>query len=90
MALPRYEVHPSDITDLPCNWQLPSGVTVSSVAPTVSPAGPTVTGSAPSSTQSQTRFSGGTTDILYQVDEVVTFSNGEKRTSEFEVFVKNN
>ncbi len=32
----------------------------------------------------------GFADVLYQVEEVVTFSNGEKRVQEFEVMGKNN
>lgn len=89
MALVRYDQHPSAIVDYPCDWQLPSGVTISSVASTVSPAGPTVSGSAPTTVRSQTRVTSPTADVLYQIEEVVTFSNGEKRVQEFEVMGKN-
>lgn len=90
MALQRYEVALTDIWDFPDNWQLPTGVTISGVSSTVSPAGPTVSGSAPDSDTSQTRFtaSGGAAGTLYTVSEVVTFSNGEKRTPQFEVFIR--
>lgn len=90
MALVRYDQHPSAVVDYPCDWQLPSGVTISSVSSTVAPAGPTVSGSAPTTTRSQTRVTSPTAEILYQIEEVVTFSNGEKRVQEFEVMGKNN
>lgn len=89
MPLTRYDQHPNAITDYPCDWQLPSGVTISSVASTVAPAGPTVAGSAPTTVRSQTRVTSPAADVLYQVEETVTFSNGEKRVQEFEVMGKN-
>lgn len=89
MALTRYDQHPSAVTDYPCDWVLPSGVTISSVASSVSPVGPTVSGSAPTTARSQTRVTSPTADVLYQIEELVTFSNGEKRVSEFEVMGRN-
>lgn len=90
MPLVQYEQHPNEIVDYPCDWRLPGSVQVSSVTSTVSPAGPTVTGSAPSATRSQTRVANVTADVLYVIDEAVTFSNGEKRVERFEVLGKIN
>ncbi len=90
MALVRYDQHPSAIVDYPCDWTLPTSVTITAVVSTVLPAGPTVSGTFPTTTRSQTRVTSPTADVLYQVEEVVTFSNGEKRVQEFEVMGKNN
>lgn len=89
MALPRYDAHPSDITDYPADWQTPSGVTITAVSSTIAPAGPTAVGSF-TGLRSITRVQTVTAGVLYQVEELVTFSNGEKRVSEFEVFGLNN
>ena len=89
MALPIYNVHPLDVTDIPRDWTTPSSVTITAVVSTVSPAGPIVAGSF-TGLRSITRFSGGTTVIVYQVEELTTFSSGEKRTKEFNVSVIDN
>lgn len=84
-SLLRYEQHPDEVTDYPCTWRLKNGVTVASVVSTIDPVGPTVVGSTPADNMSQTRVSSVVAGTLYQIEEVVTFTNGEVKVEEFEV-----
>lgn len=90
MALTRYVQHPLEVIDYPCTWMVPTGLTITAVASTVSPAGPVVTATNSGLTSITRVATGGTTGVLYQVQEKTTFSDGQIRVSEFEIQMTDN